>query len=579
MGLKASRTRLSLVTFAVLLWSMATSSYARYEDLDDSFHPDGRPKVLIFPPFASELKGEELAKAYLDSQVKLFIGGETNDSILKLRKSNKSLLGTHYYYQHIRNDIEIENSEVIVSLTPRNVIYLVYNALKSSQELGTPRSAKTLISESAATQKAWEHLRVHGELLSLPKAKLLFALDKSKNQVYKISINTVAPQGTWLVYVDASSGKILSSQDQRITRFKRAVSPSLENYHGPIINRENAIRTYKNKFQREHADELLTKTNGTGLIFEVDPRTALRSDDIHNDSIAHMFDAAYVTKPLKDISFDGEFYRLEGPWVKITDFTSPTAAPSKSKDGKWLAKRGDNSFNDAMVYFQIDQSQRYIQSLGFTQDHGIQNTALPADSYGTDDDNSYYDPENNRIAFGHGCVPDTEDSAVILHEYGHALQFSVYNNWSDGDTGAIGEGFGDYWAASYASSTSNGDHNINRVFKWDASDPNCWPGRIVNRLEAVYDHEKHYRAHGSDGDYPYDELWSTPLFQGLLKLGEKGVAREDVDRVVLQSHYGLGYGTKMRDLAKSTLLAAKLLYAQGIHAEELRRQFEHHRIL
>jgi hypothetical protein len=63
----------------------------------------------------------------------------------------------------------------------------------------------------------------------------------------------------------------------------------------------------------------------------------------------------------------------------------------------WLAKRGDNAFNDVMTYYHIDKSQRYIQSLGYT---GVQARSIPADSDGVDgDDNSQRTRFKKRLFF------------------------------------------------------------------------------------------------------------------------------------------------------------------------------------
>ena len=104
------------------------------------------------------------------------------------------------------------------------------------------------------------------------------------------------------------------------------------------------------------------------------------------------------------------------------------------------------------------------------------------------DDNSFFQPSTNRISFGHGCVDDNEDADVILHEYGHALHYSINEDWFGGDTGAIGEGFSDYWAQSYSISTENGLSFLpNLVFNWDGHGENVnWAGRILNAFDARY---------------------------------------------------------------------------------------------
>lgn len=94
---------------------------------------------------------------------------------------------------------------------------------------------------------------------------------------------------------------------------------------------------------------------------------------------------------------------------------SSNTAPSTTTNGIWTAKRGNDAFDDTNVYFHIDQSQRYIQSLGFTN---IINRPMDVDTNGVSgDDNSHYSRgTSDYLAFGHGCVNDSEDADVIQGE-------------------------------------------------------------------------------------------------------------------------------------------------------------------
>ena len=60
---------------------------------------------------------------------------------------------------------------------------------------------------------------------------------------------------------------------------------------------------------------------------------------------------------------------------------------------------------------------------------------------------------------------------------------------------------------------------------------------------------------------------------------DAGVSREDVDRIILESHFGLGSGIKMRDLAMATVQTARTLYGEGIHADILISNFSKVNIL
>ncbi|UUZ47440.1 hypothetical protein LP420_29820 [Massilia sp. B-10] len=172
----------------------------------------------------------------------------------------------------------------------------------------------------------------------------------------------------------------------------------------------------------------------------------------------------------------------------------------------------------------LDQNQRYIQSLGFTGTKSIINRPFDVDTDGVNgDDNSHYSGGSpDYLAFGHGCVNDSEDADVILHEYGHAIQANINSSWSGGDTGAMGEGFGDYWAGSYSYSRPNGTvYHPEWVFSWDGHSA-CWGGRLLNRTNAWYNASKTYGAHSSVTEngvtFQSDELWSAPLFESMKAL-------------------------------------------------------------
>ena len=125
-----------------------------------------------------------------------------------------------------------------------------------------------------------------------------------------------------------------------------------------------------------------------------------------------------------------------------------------------------------MSYFHITRAQRYIQRLGFGTGaaRGINKRTQSAVANAFRDDNSFYSPGTRRIEYGTGGVDDAEDADVVLHEYGHAMQDSqVRARLGYGpQTGAIGEGFGDYWAAVMSSrSPGTRDRDDVCIFDWD----------------------------------------------------------------------------------------------------------------
>jgi subtilisin-like proprotein convertase family protein len=188
------------------------------------------------------------------------------------------------------------------------------------------------------------------------------------------------------------------------------------------------------------------------------------------------------------------------------------------------------------------------------------------------------------MAFGHGCVDDSEDADVVLHEYGHAINHDINPSWGGGDMGAIGEGWGDYWGASYSYGTENGAIFYKEwIFHWDGHGAGnwCWPGRVLNAFGAQYVHSQFYGAHQSiGGGYQSDELWSTPIYQTMLTCVEQlGQTKESVDRILLESQFGTGGGLKMRDMANVIIATAQALEPEGPHAQVFVEKFLVHNII
>ncbi|MCB0404084.1 MAG: proprotein convertase P-domain-containing protein [Bdellovibrionales bacterium] len=552
--------------------------------VQNSAHTDGRltPKLEFEPDFQSRagLSGEALAREYLRARASRY-GLKATLENLALRRTQASLYGKHYHFQQQIHGIDVEAAEIIVSVRG-NRVYRIFNNTFPVKD--APKRVAKALSVEQAYDQAWNSLQVRGKLMAKPDAQLLYVLVDAKPVLaYQVDLSVENPHGAWRVTVDASSGAVLSKVDRVLPRGKSAQSMSGKRAHGPLLDRLRAFRAYDNA-QSARSLKHRSRATGSGFVFDPDPRTTLMDNTLKDDSSADKFEGAYYTRTLQDISFADSKYSLVGPWVQIVDFESPTNAPSTTTDGSWTAKRGNNAFNDVMTYYHVDKNQRYMQSLGFTGEKGIQEASIEVDSDGYGgSDNSYFSPVGNKIAFGHGCVDDNEDSDVILHEYGHAIHHSINSNWSGGDTGAMGEGFGDYWAASYSLSTPNGDQfNKNHVFNWDGHGEGnpCWPGRVLDAFGAQYDSNKTYGAHQTiTGGFQSDELWSTPLFQSLLALMQAGVSKEAVDTIILEAHFGLGSGLKMPEMAKAILATAQNLQDNPGVGEAFLSQFVKHKIL
>jgi hypothetical protein len=556
--------------------------------IEGTRHTDGRgtPKLILPLPGATRAAtGRQAADAFVaayQGDFKLAAGVST----LELVVARESLLGTHYRYRQVLNGVPIEGADLVVSVAREDgQVYQAYNNTYPID--AAPVYPKALVGTSAALDVAWNHLRVHGRLLGQPRADLVYVPGKGGFRlVYKTLVAVEAPFGYWEHQIDASSGEVVAVRDSVVCGNKQGRElPKFAAYAGAVWSRAQTTQ----EFQAATRAQVLAKepvkgaVDGSALVFDGDPKTYLANAALLDTSPASAFTAAYVTRTLQGITLSGGVYSLVGPWVQIADFESPTDAPSTTANGQWTALRGNNAFNDVMTYFHIDQSQRYLQSLGYTGAAGIQTNSIAADSDGlSGDDNSHYIPSSNRLAFGHGGVDDNEDADVILHEYGHAITESIVPGWGGGDGGAIGEGFGDYWGASYSSTTTNGrTFHPEWAFSWDGHGSDTWSGRLLNMTNLTYDSSHVYQAHETiNGIANYsDQLWSAPLFQSFLALQALGYSRTNVDQIILEGQFGVGASPTMRDLATATVNAAARLFPAGPHAGVFTTKFRQQLIL
>jgi len=544
---------------------------------DGSRHSDGRgtwkqvfPATEKIPGTGAELAGNYLKIHAADFGIAASLAG------LELVSTQESLLGTHFRYRQMLNGLRVEAGDLIVSVRRDNgTVYEVYN--NTFPVTTAPELTKALIGPDAALDAAWNHLRVHGKLIDGSGVELVYVAGKGGFRlVYKTLVAVEGPFGYWEHYIDAKSGEVVSVRDTAVCGRKAGTSlPDFATYAGPIWSRNETVQAWQTANSQSKQLSSLAKTvvDGSALVFDGDPRTYLANPSLVDGSAASAFTPAYVPRVLRGISESNGVYRLEGPWVQVINFEKPATAPSTTTNGVWNWPRGTNAFNDAMVYFHIDQSQRYIQSLGFSN---VQYNSIGVDSDGlSGDDNSHYIPANNRLAFGHGGVDDDEDADVILHEYGHAITESIVPTWGGGDSGAIGEGFGDYWGASYSSTTNGQTFHPEWAFSWDGHSADTWAGRFMDLTNLTYDPTHTYAAHETINgiDNYSDQLWSTPLYQAFKSLLAQGYPRSDMDKIALQSQFGIGANPTMRNMANAIVNAASLLFPAGPHAAVFREKF------
>ncbi len=434
------------------------------------------------------------------------IGGLQGDSDFELIEVKESPGGIHVHLRQVYAEVPVYRGYVNVSLAGNTVLMALANPYPGIDLTSTTPS----ISAQEALSRTRNHLRGAGPDLNEPSMKLVVYRDKAGEDhlAWAVAFATMDPMGDWEVLWDAHSGELLD-----------------------VIDNMRYI-------------------DGGGVVFDPDPLTTAEvnyggaysdNNDADNDELNN--ERFPVT--LLDISQNGDEYELEGPYCELLDFESPTIAPATaSHPDSFNFTRSQSGFEDVNVYYHIDHAQRHLQELGFDN---IQNGPIECDPHGLNGaDNSHYIPAVNRLAWGEGGVDDAEDADIIYHEYGHAIQHDQVPNWNGGHTGAMGEGFSDYWAGTFSARVS--DYHDTWFANWDGHNP-FWNGRVLN-YGGVYpdDWQGGYNIH-HDG-----QIWSNCLW----------MIREDIgadltDAIVIQAHFYLGYGATVEDGAEALIQADQQL--------------------
>ena len=306
-------------------------------------------------------------------------------------------------------------------------------------------------------------------------------------------------------------------------------------------------------------------SNGSGRVFLPNPVADLQNQSLtdQNDADYAALQPAYHVRPLTNL--DGSGF-LRGDWANVRSSTGDLAY---SPTNTFHYGRSDDRFEQAMAYYWITESQKYIQSLGFgvwRRPVNKVSQAVRINQWGLD--NSFATDRHDELRFGKGGVDDAEDAEVILHEYGHAIHFSQSPTfYSSLEAGAIGEGFADYWAVTVADVVAP-TPDAPCVADWDSvsyttSVPHCLR-RVDRNLHYPDDLVGQVHADG--------RIWSRALWD---IRGALGNVRADT--IILEAQFDFP-GTTMPALAQTTVDTAQRLYGRSA-ARQVRDAFEDRGIL
>ncbi len=444
---------------------------------------------------------------------------EPDLSQLRFDKVTKSILGSHVLFQQYHDGKPISGAWVKVDLDKHGNVFNVVNDLVPAPFMrkAAKQAKKQALTRAEALQRALAAVRVPaGKLQKVEEPESVFyPVDGVPTLAWKVMVKGAMPPREFKVYVDAQRGKILDTVD------------------------------------------LLKHVDGSGKVFNPNPVVALNDTKLKNSSM--ILPKAYVRVKLKELAGTGF---LDGPYVS----TRRTPNRVKSTNGKYNFTRKDRAFKEVMAYFHIDTVQRYIQSLGFDN---VNNRSIEVNIDGTKEDNSNYSPMTKSLTFGTGGVDDAEDADIILHEYGHSIQDNQVPGFGpSGESRAMGEGFGDYLAASFTEHLKQGGLKP-CVGSWDAVAYSTDRPPALRRVDG----KKRYPADLTGEEHDDGEIWSSCLWEV-----RKTIGRKTMDALVLAHHFLITPKASFRDAAEALVTADKHLN-RGKHEAVIRDVFTRRGIL
>jgi hypothetical protein len=400
-------------------------------------------------------------------------------------------MGSHFVFAQRVSGLPVHGAEVKVHMNQEGGIVALNSSYVPAVHLDSVEPS-IAVAEAIEIARAMAQAEDPSDPIQSPTGELVVVASGGRASLaFRVVVPSPGP--TWQVFVDAHTGELLA---------------------GPV--------------------DLNRYVNGSGQIFHVSPVVALKNNSLEDssDMAAGAPSGAYLTATLEGLTAAGY---LDGQYAS----SSASQSRAYSANHQFVYNRSDSGFNEVMGYYYIDYAERYIQSLGFLNVNN-RTQVFSVNTY--HEDNSHYSSASKVITFGMGGVDDAEDAEIILHEYGHSIQDNQVPGFGSAlESGAMNEGFSDYWAGTIGAHFSGGFQD-ECLGEWDATSYSSANPPCLRRLDST----KHYPESVAGDVHDDGEMWSAALWQ---IRGAIGAAK--ADKVILQAHF---------------LLSATATFSDGSHA-------------
>lgn len=420
-----------------------------------------------------------------------FLNSKDQAHSFKLLFEKNSVVGKHQLFQHCYNGIPVYGSDIKLNINKNGVLIFV----SSNLENGT---ASNISFKSSQNNLVWTN----------------------KNGEYSIAYLSKVKSETGVLFEEIRNEKgelITSRQLDLLAKQDTLVSSKLF--------RPDPLTTAQKVYGADNG--LWVNNNG-------------------NDYPAISAQRVNVTVPIR---FDNDSFFAENKFAVIMDLESPSNEPFTSKTANFDFSRNQAFFREFMVLYHIAEVQAYLKSIGLDSLANYQIKVDPTAFQGQDQSRFAFDNDDPSLYFGTGGVPDAEDADVIVHEYTHALNYSIVPNSTNGlERLAFEEANCDFMATQYSKAIS--EFNWRKVFNWDGHNV-YWDGRNT-------DTNKKYPTNVSSDFYSTSEIWSSMLNDISLDLG-----REVTTKLLFGSTYFYTNNMSLQDAADLLVVADSLLYSRA----------------
>jgi hypothetical protein len=480
---------------------------------------------------------------------------------VRLYQVRRSLLGRHEWYRQVRAGHPVVGGWYARHYGLRGRLVGVYDGRRTTPRLQA--TAPRLSADNAAaavTQGVSGTPGVSGTwavtwgatVLGTPELMVLPATAERPESALVWAVVSLGGEGAVTSYVDADTGEVLDRDRLSKQAWPGAdhtgAEAGAEAEAGAGAGAEAEAGAYAKPAGRG-------LVSGRGRVFDPNPVVALQDSSLQDrqDQVSPALTRAYTVVDLPRLR-PGR--GLVGRWVRVMN-----ANRAKSPSNRYFYSRTSDRFEQVVAYYAIDAAQAYLQRLGF-RSANAHAQALMTNRFR--DDNSYYEPSRDVISFGSGGVDDAEDVEIIWHEYGHAIQDDQVPDFGLGpQAGAIGEGFGDYFAFSMSlPTTSATTAPVACIADWDAITYDRHPPRCLRRVDGQLTYAgRTFDIHRDGG------IWSRALFDMYNKLASTNPPvppRDMANRIIVESHYWMHPRIGMPRAARVTVRVARGLYGPQV---------------